>query len=124
MEHLRWSKNSLQNYSIGDLEKVEIAVSPIHHMREVYIWPNSSGHKADQLTDIQLFQVWSLHSSTFANIEYFFVCVDKIVQTAVKAYYFQSSLRLKLHTSPNTHKRYTWPMHYAVLNTLLCYCGS
>lgn len=76
MEHLRWSKNSLQNYSIGDLEKVEIAVSPIHHMREVYIWPNSSGHKADQLTDIQLFQVWSLHSSTFANIEYFFVCVS------------------------------------------------
>ncbi len=88
-------------------------MSPSHHMREVYICPNSSGHKADQLTDIQLFQVWSLHSSTFATIDYFFVCVciDRIVQTAVKAYYFQSSLplpclRLKLHTYSNTQKIY------------------
>ncbi len=65
----------LHTYFIGNLEKEEIAVSPIHHMREVYICPNSSGHKADQLTNIQLFQVWSLHSSTFETIDYFFVCV-------------------------------------------------
>lgn len=57
-------------------KKKIIAVSPIHHKREVYIWPNSSGHKADQLADIQLFQVWTLHSSTFANIDYLFVCVS------------------------------------------------